>query len=181
MKKIIAMELCLALALSLFGCAAKPTEILKEPPVLTIVCGDKNVEALKGTTSWTYQNEDGTSTGFEADCLHPLQAKGYMTPLALSISSGDPLKAYLQWGTIPDNISVRCWNEEYWGQPDAESMPIPIEVFETETTNGSYSINCVIELKDGNYIYEIKADWNNAERYGGTAYYSFYTTDSTME
>ena len=68
MKKIIAMELCLALALSLFGCAAKPTEILKEPPVLTIVCGDKNVEALKGTTSWTYQNEDGTSTGFEADC-----------------------------------------------------------------------------------------------------------------
>lgn len=55
--------------------------VLKEPPALTVVCGDKTVEALRGTTSWMYQNEDGTSTGIESDSMHPLQAKEYMTPL----------------------------------------------------------------------------------------------------
>ena len=35
--------------------------VLKEPPALTVICGaNKSVEALKGTYSWTYRNEDGT-------------------------------------------------------------------------------------------------------------------------
>lgn len=166
------------------GTETVPNEtILKEPPVLTVVCGNKTAEALRGTTSWMYQNEDGTSTGFEADSMHPLQAKEYMTPLdviPIPISSIDPLKADLQWNTIPDKVLVRCWNEEYWGQSTAESEEIPVRILMIDSNIETAPI-VSIALKDGNYIYEVVAEWNSAEKYSGTAHYSFYTIKPTME
>lgn len=157
--------------------------ILKSPPVLTVVCGEETVEALRGTTSWLYQNEDGTGSGIEADSMHPLQAKEYMTQLDLiptPISSIDPLKAYLQWNTIPDKVLVRCWNEEYWGQSTAESEEIPVSILMIDSNFETAPIISV-ELKDGNYIYEVVAEWNSSEMYGGTAYYSFYTVKPDMK
>ena len=166
------------------GTETVPNEtILKEPPVLTVVCGNKTAEALRGTTSWMYQNEDGTSTSFEADSMHPLQAKEYMTPLdiiPIPISSIDPLKADLQWNTIPDKVLVRCWNEEYWGQSTAESEEIPVRILMIDSNIETAPI-VSIGLKDGNYIYEVVAEWNSAEKYSGTAHYSFYTIKPTME
>ncbi len=156
--------------------------VLKEPPALTVVCGDKTVEALRGTTSWIYQNEDGTSTGINVDSMHPLQAKEYMTPLDLiptPISAIDPLKAYLQWNTIPDKVSVHCWNEEYWGQSTAEYEEIPVSILMTDSNIETAPIISV-ELKDGNYIYEVVAEWNSTEKYNGTAYYSFYTAKPNL-
>lgn len=156
--------------------------VLTEPPALTVVCGDKTVEALRGTTSWMYQNEDGTDTSIESDSMHPLQAKEYMTPLELiptTISSIDPLIAYLQWDTIPDKVVVRCWSEEHWGQPTAESEEIPVSTLMIDSNIETTPIISV-ELKDGNYIYEVVAEWNSAEKYSGTAYYSFYTIKPTM-
>ncbi len=32
-----------------------------------------------------------------------------------------------------------------------------------------------IELKNGNYIYEVVAEWNSYDKFSGTAHYSFYT------
>jgi len=159
-------------------------KVMKEPPALMVVCGDKNVEALRGTTSWMYQNEDNINTGINSDNIHPLQAKEYMSPLEITytpISSIDPLKAYLQWGVVPDSISVRCWDEMCWGQFDADGLAVPIEVFETDTTDEIYSTNYTIKLKDGNYIYEVKAEWNGDDNYGGTVYYSFYTITPSTE
>ena len=46
-----------------------------EPPELVVVCGEEQVTALRGTYSWMYNNEDGTSTGVEADSAHPLECK----------------------------------------------------------------------------------------------------------
>ena len=157
--------------------------VLKEPPALTVRWGDKTVEALQGTSSWRYQNEDGTSTGIEADSLHPLQAKEYMTPLELiptPLSSVDPLQAYLLWNTLPDKVSVYGWAEEDWEQPTAQKKEIPVYTLMIDSEPATEPIFS-IELQDGNYIYEVIAEWNRAELYGGTAFYSFYTVKQQME
>ncbi|MCR5683688.1 MAG: copper amine oxidase N-terminal domain-containing protein [Clostridiales bacterium] len=148
------------------------TIVLKEPPALTVVCGEnKSIRALKGTYSWKYQKEDGTEIGINADSMHPLTAKKYMQYL----ENLDSSRASLLWTTAPDDVSVRCWSEECWGQFDAKSENIPVEVFETEALDGSYSRGFMIELKGGSCIYEVIAKWDSFEKYNGTASYSFYT------
>lgn len=171
MKKWMAIALALVIGLAWAGCAntAEDTDtaVLKEPPALMVVCGDQSVEALRGTTSWMYENEDGTSEGINSDSLHPLQAKEFMTLLELPAdASADQLEASLQWDVAPDQVSVHCWEEACWDQIDAESEEIPVN----KDTNSSS-----ITLKDGNYIYEIVAEWNGNEKYSGMASYSFYT------
>ena len=134
--------------------------------------------ANRGTTSWTYENGDGTGAGFESDSIHPLEAKEFMLPLSINptaTSSNDPLVAYLRWDIMPDKVTVHCWSEECWGQFDAKSEDVPVEVLKIDFADGSYDTNFCIELKDENYIYEIIAEWNSAQNYGGTVYYSFYT------
>ena len=147
------------------------TPVLKEPPALTVACGgNNNIEALKGTYSWRYPNGDGTETGINADCMHPLEAQKYMP----SCSNPDSSKAELIWTTAPDEVSVRCWSGECWGKPDSRSEDIPVDIFETETQDGSNSRGFMIELKGGNYIYEVIAEWDSSGKYGGKACYSFY-------
>lgn len=161
------------------------TAVLKEPPMLTVVYGDETVEALRGTTSWMYQNEDGTGISISSDSLHPLQAKEYMTPIDLtpthsSAAKTNPFEAFLQWDTVPDKISVYCWREEFWNQPTAESDEIPVNIFMVDSNFETKPV-ISIELKDENYIYEVVSQWNSSGKYGGTVRYSFYTIKSTME
>ena len=148
--------------------------VLKSPPVLTVVCNKESIEALRGTTSWRYQKEDGTEIGINSDSMHPLQAKAYMTPLKL-ISTPDMAKVYLKWDVMPDEVTVHCWREKYWGSYDAKSEEIPVIILEKDYAGSNYETNFVIELKNRNYIYEVIAEWNSAEKYEGTVYYSFYT------
>lgn len=153
--------------------------ILKEPPTLIVSCGESSIEALRGTTSWLYQNEDGSETAIESDSMHPLQAKEYMTPLILlpsTYSHIDPLVAYLYFEVAPDEVSVRCWSEECWEQTGAESEAVDISDYDSGTDEPMF----IVSLRDGNYIYEIIAQWNSSEKYGGTAYYSFYTNKQEL-
>lgn len=153
------------------GETANPPEavILSDPPTLTVTCGTVSIEALRGTASWMYQTEGGTWAGMEADSMHPLQAKEYMTPLTLP-SSG-PLTAYLTWDVLPDRVTVRCWSEKYWGQYDASAKAVSAELAETPP---GYAIS----LKDGAYIYEVTAHWDSRETWQGSVHYSFYTQPS---
>ncbi len=149
--------------------------MLEEPPALTVVCCKESVEALRGTSSWQYENADGTSKAIESDSMHPLQAKKYMTPLKITYtqySSVDPLKAYLQWDVAPDWVVVRYWSEESWGEIVAESEMVPVLMMDSDTDIGAISS---MELQDGNYIYEVIADWNSYDKFSGKAHYSFYT------
>ena len=163
---------------------AQETATLKEPPALTVVYGENNsIEALRGTSSWTYQNEDGTWTGIEADSMHPLDAKEYMpnlTLLPVITSSCSPLSAGMQWDTIPDNVTVRCWSDAYWGQYDAESEDLTVRTLMVDSNTEAAPI-ISIELKDGNYVYEVIAEWNSAETYHGKACYSFYTVKQNVK
>ena len=159
--------------------------VLEEPPALTVMCGKESVEALRGTSSWQYLNDNGTSTAIESDSMHPLQAKEYMTPLKLiptQYSSVEPLKAYLQWDVTPDKVSMRCWNEDCWGQYgqyEDTSEEITVSALEIDYADGSYGIapNYIVKLKNGNYIYEVTAEWNNYDNFSGKAHYSFYTVN----
>ena len=158
--------------------ASQETVTLKEPPALTVVYGENSIEASRGTYSWTYQNEDGTWTGIEADSMHPLQAKEYMP--SLNLLPVIPSFVGMQWDTVPDKVSVRCWSEAYWGQYDAESEEVPAKVLCIDSSDRC-DPHFSVELKDGNYVYEVIAEWNSAETYSGKACYSFYTVKPDMK
>lgn len=173
MKRYIMLFLSLICIVTVAGCNNVPAignqPILTEPPTLTISTSDSSMEALRGTTSWFYDNGDGTRTGIESDSMHPLDSnsKKYMPTLLItptSSSSKNPLEAVLKFDVTPDEVSVHCWSDEHWGNTSAKSEEILVNDF-------------AIELKDGGYIYEVIAHWNSSEKYGGTAYYSFYATD----
>lgn len=132
--------------------------ILEAPPALAVISDNTSCSALLGTYSWQCPNGDGTVTDVEADSAHPLDCKDRFVLLETAETT-----AALRFNEEPDAIlSVRCWSEEHWSDPSAES--------EAVTMNGSE-----IELKPGGYIYEVKAEWNAENGYGGgIAYYSFY-------
>lgn len=162
------------------------TGILTEPPILTVVCNETSVEALKGGYSWIIKNKDGTATAMIADSAHPLTCKDLMQPLAVSsasLSDTDALIAYLQFESAPDTVLIRCWNETYWGQSDAcgSGEALTAAITEEALADGRLDPEIKFTLKDGNYIYEIIAEWNRSNQFSGTAYYSFYTIISDLE
>lgn len=71
-------------------------------------------------------------------------------------------KADLRWeGPAPDRVSALCWPDTEWGNYDAESQEVPLE--------GEGFV-----LKEGGWIYEIQAEWDSCETWGGQAIYFFY-------
>jgi hypothetical protein len=138
--------------------------VLEDPPNLTISTWNSSIEAMMGTTSWGYDKGDGTWSGVDIDCLHPLDSKEFMPALQITpspYSSKSSLDAALFFDIAPDAITVCCWSDIHWGNISAESEDISVRDF-------------TIELKNGGYIYEVFARWDSSDKYEGTAYYSFY-------
>lgn len=143
------------------GSGAEPAPVFHEsPPSLTVRHDGQSVAALKGTYSWQYTNPDGTSTGIEADSMHPLDAKEYM-PVLPAVKGA----ATLVFDTAPDEITVRAWPVSQWGNLDAADDAATVTMSGDEITL----------LEDG-HIYEVVAKWTRFEEFGGTAYYSFCTS-----
>lgn len=131
--------------------------ILEEPPALSVVSDNAFASALLGAYSWQKTNADGTTTEMKADSAHPLDCEDLLLPFETTETT-----ATLNFTEDPAAIlSVKCWSDEYWGEPTANS--------EAVTINGN-----VLTLKPGGYIYEITAEWNTGNGYGGTASYSIY-------
>ena len=86
------------------------------------------------------------------------------------ISQTEPYTAYLQFNIVPDEVNIRCWPEACWNKDAFEAESGDIEVV-YNAEKDLYEL----KIKDGNYIYEIHAKWNSAEKYSGSAYYSFFT------
>lgn len=158
--------------------ASEKIDVVKEPPTLTVIYGANNrIEALKGSSSLFYLEKDGTSLSVCADSAHPLQSKEDMPSIKLLppyTSDPNPSVADLRWDTAPDEVSVRCWSENDWENPDAESEEIQVRQLRIDS-NIEMAPVIFVELKDGNYIYEVIAEWNSSEECSGTARYSFYT------
>ena len=139
----------------------EPSEIvsaLEKPPALDVIIENTCNDTLLGTYSWQCKNNDGTFTNMEADSAHPLDCADLLHQIETTETN-----AFLRFAKEPDTIlSVRCWSDEHWSDPAADS--------ENVSVNGNE-----IELKAGGYIYEVIAEWDTEKSgYGGIAYYSYY-------
>ena len=139
--------------------------ILENPPKLDVISDNVCNDTLLGTYSWQCKNNDGTFTNTEADSAHPLECADLLPPFKTTETN-----AFLRFSEKPDTIlSVRCWRDEHWSDPSADS--------ENVSVNGNK-----IEFKAGGYIYEVIAEWNTEKSgYGGIAHYSFYIQLSSIE
>lgn len=150
--------------------AGEKDVIWERAPELWVTDGAKSVPGLKCTTSWHYENPDGTGTGIEACGMGPLQAKEHMEPLVT-----DSGRAWLNFELAPDSVTVQCWDAKHFGSYDAEGEPVQVKVLAADAADGSWSETISIPLKEGSWVYEVTAQWTRSEKYGGTGYYGFYT------
>lgn len=154
------------------------TAILQTPPELSVLRADTETSALPGTHTWEYINDDGTFTAICADSLHPLQCRALMPTVVLMpsyYSHIDPNAGYLRFAVTPDTFSVRRWSEDDWEKTDASGTAVPVE-----RANDGGAPLYILELEDGNFIYEITARWEFNGSYGGTCSYSFCTEIPTL-
>ncbi|GAB2490685.1 hypothetical protein GCM10008929_13510 [Alkalibacterium psychrotolerans] len=122
---------------------AGDTKELPEPPSLKVLVGDEAIDVIRGTYSWSVNNEDGTITAIEADTAPPPDLVRAMTPIAVISDS----VVELEFEVEPDRYSVRTWEEDY---------------------TVSSSRDDVLLTRDGRVIYEVRASWAQ-----GTATYAF--------
>lgn len=132
--------------------------ILEEPPALSVVSDNTSMSALLGTYSWQKKDVDGNSISTNCDSAHPLDCEELLSPPYETPEATATLRFTEEPYTI---LSVKCWSDEYWGKPTTNSEDV--------TINGN-----VLTLKPGGYIYEIIAEWNTQNGYGGTASYFIY-------
>lgn len=133
-----------------------PTVTRKEPPACTVESGGTSVQAMRGGFSWSWESEEGMEAVI-ADSAHPLDCQELLPPF----SAGEGTAA-LKFELEPTEIEyVQCWPDSCWGEPAAAGEELPVE-------------GGVISLKEGGWIYEIRACWDGANGSGGTVSYAVY-------
>lgn len=163
MRKYLWLSVVWVMLLTGCGGRGQEEEVLKQPPVLSLMADQQVLEVAVGTYSWNYDNGDGTSTGIEACGVHPLDETVLWPVLNLV---GETVQ--MEFAVAPDEIAVCCWNETVFGDTSAPSEEISVK--------GNR-----FQLRDTAAAYQITATWKNSERYGGTANYVFYTDDSCTD
>lgn len=151
--------------------------LLEWAPALRVFNHENEVEALSGTTSWHYDQGDGTQMAIEADSPHPLQMKEIMPVLVQmpsTLSHIDPFAVYLRWDVAPDRVRVCGWPEEDFGAPGAKCEELTVKV--PEDDEGIFAVHLSSESR----IYEVVAEWERFENWGGGANYYFYSTVATL-
>ena len=169
MKWTVLLPLALTLLFSLTACGSKGT-VLKDPPALKVSAGEQEVEALRGTTSWSYCVHGDRWEGYEADCLSAVDkaAKELVPVLKYAPVPSDGKEvtyAFLSFAEAPDRVTVRCWDETAWEEIDPYDKGENVSVREKDLA---------VPLKESGTIYEVYAAWDSASLYNGNVYYSFY-------
>ncbi len=146
MKKI--SILFIVIGIIMVGCSSKNVDkysIIKKPPDLTISSNSNKINAVLGTYSWHYNNDDGTFTGIEADSNSPSVLVENKTPLNVELGSD----INLHFAKTPQKFEVNIWGD---GQ----------KIKEITVEGTSFKVK-----KVGRTIYEIYATWEQ-----GTAHYA---------
>lgn len=130
--------------------------IFKEPPSAKLLHGNGSTPLRTAGCSWMYPNGDGTMGAIHEDHAHPLDCKDILDPIYVT---GDYVK--LAFEDDPDSVEIHCWPDTAWN-----------------TNAEPESVNCygnAFDLKQGGYIYEIIARWNESEtqHYGSVSYYAY--------
>ncbi len=136
-------------------------------PKLSVTCNGAITEAVKGSSSWTYDMGNGMMQSIEANAAHLLNRIDYLLPLALKVKRYDntPLIAKLDFDIVPDNIKVNSWFLGENGKTKA---------FDSEVQGFDIKLN---ESKE-TCIYEIVATWNKNTKAYGTVTYSFAVVEA---
>jgi len=131
--------------------------VFKEPPAAKLLHGNGSTPLLTAGRNWMYPNGDGTMAAVIVDHAHPLFCKDSLDPIYVT---GDYVK--LAFEDDPDSISIQCWPDTAWNSNTAES----------ESVN---SYDTAFDLKQGGYVYEITAKWNESEieHFGSVSYYAY--------
>ena len=176
MKQYLLMLIALSVSLAaLSGCAspdAIPSEVPDaqggcvtdqasnfpaEPPHLRISDGNAAVTAWRGTCSWLVENEDGTGSGINTDTMHPLDCKEGIPSLKMTKRG----LLTFSFEEAPTSVTVKRYRLNSSDYDAYEEIP---------AEGGT------IEVKPGNYLYEVIVKWNHPNQpYGGTVYYAFST------
>lgn len=131
------------------------TSFPQEPPVLFVRDGDTRIKAWRGTSSWIVEGEDGISNGVNSDSPHPLDCIDSLPVIEFSWKT----TLTLSFEGAPVRITVKQYPADASGYDDYKEIKV----------NKS-----TVEVKAGNYIYEVIATWHG-ETYSGTVYYAFKT------
>ena len=148
------------------GAVAKPVSgsqgsvMFREPPDAKLLHGNGSTPLNRAGYSWHYPNGDGTMAAVIADSLHALDCKDILNPIYVT---GDYVK--LAFEDDPDSVEVRCWPDTAW---NTNAEPESVNCYDT-----------AFDLKQGGYIYEIIAMWNESEvaHFGSVSYYAYITTE----
>lgn len=130
--------------------------LFREPPDAKLLHGNGSTPLYRAGYSWHYPNGDGTMAAVIADSLHALDCKDILDPIYVT---GDYVK--LAFEDDPDSVEIHCWPDTAWN-----------------TNAEPESVNCygnAFDLKQGGYVYEIIAKWNEREtaHFGSVSYYVY--------
>lgn len=134
---------------------AQASNFPAEPPHLEVSDGISTIQAWRGTCSWYVENEDGTGSGICADSSHPLECKDRVP--AIKVTQKTTLT--LNFEGNPSKITVKRYNLSTKDHDNYKEI----------TVTGNQ-----IEVKSGDYLYEVIASWSG-QAYSGTVYYAFRT------
>lgn len=152
-KRFLVISSLIVLLFSLIGCGGKKIGVANEktelegPPILKVIYQDKSIAAIRGTYSWTVDNNDGTKTTTNADSPAPNVLVKNSTPLIVPPKSTLTLDFF---SGKPETTIVNIWQD---------NKPIK------QTINDNKLL--MPELK-GSVVYEVMATWKQ-----GTAHYGF--------
>ena len=132
-----------------------PSAFPNDPPALFVRDGEKRIKAWRGTSSWIVEGEDGISNGINSDSPHPLDCIDSLPVIEFSWKT----TLTLSFEGAPVRITVKQYPADASGYDDYKEIEV----------NKS-----TVEVKAGNYIYEVIATWHG-ETYSGTVYYAFRT------
>lgn len=134
---------------------AQASKFPAEPSHLSVSDGISTIQAWRGTYSWYVENEDGTGSGVCADSSHPLESKDKVP--AIKVAQKTTLTLNLEGN--PSKITVKRYNLSTNDHDNYKEIAV----------NGN-----LIEVKSGDYLYEVIASWSS-QAYNGTVYYAFRT------
>lgn len=123
--------------------------VVEHPPVLEVSTGERETTAAMGSFEWTCEAEEsGTVTGGSGDFRDPLADKDVLPRLE---GSGT---VSLSWDSpTPDTLSVTAVSSE-------EEREVPVE-------------GTAFSLLEGEWVYQVTAEWTSRSRWGGSVQYAF--------
>ena len=171
MKKIFAVSAVLCLLWQTAACSSeeKTFQLIsdsenlpyvsgteKEVPAMQLICSDGSstytVNVFPGTSSWQYDNGDGTCSAFISCGFHPLDSEGIMPEIRLP---SDLFKIEISFSLSPAFLYVRRWKDSCIGNAEKYDK-------DSETVNTAENEIAVINDGTG-YIYEVRARWPQGE------------------